>query len=70
MGAAHQLILSNGTDMDWQSWQAFWHMGGRGLYIWLSFGISAVALGVEIVGLRHRQRVVLQKIQQNRRAPQ
>ena len=30
--------------MQFDSWQAFWHMGGYALYVWLSFGVSLLAL--------------------------
>ncbi|MEP4890057.1 MAG: heme exporter protein CcmD [Aliiglaciecola sp.] len=26
------------------SWQAFWDMGGYGFYVWLAFGVSFVAV--------------------------
>lgn len=30
--------------MHFDSWQAFWAMGGYGLYVWLSFGLSYLLL--------------------------
>ena len=30
--------------MQFDNWQAFWHMGGYALYVWLSFGITLVAM--------------------------
>ncbi|GAB2703981.1 heme exporter protein CcmD [Aliiglaciecola aliphaticivorans] len=26
------------------SWQAFWDMGGYGFYVWLAFGVSFIAV--------------------------
>lgn len=31
--------------MQFDSWSAFWQMGGYAFYVWLSFGVSIVALG-------------------------
>lgn len=31
----------------WESWQAFLHMGGYGLYVWGSFGVLALSLAWE-----------------------
>ena len=28
--------------MNWSSWEAFWAMGGYGLYVWGSFGVTAL----------------------------
>ncbi|WP_374319419.1 heme exporter protein CcmD [Aquabacterium sp.] len=33
--------------MNWSNWQAFWAMGGYGLYVWGSLGVSLLALVVE-----------------------
>jgi heme exporter protein D len=30
--------------MNWTSWDAFFHMGGYGLYVWGSYGVTALAL--------------------------
>ena len=32
--------------MQWSSWSEFFNMGGFGLYVWGSYGISFVLLGV------------------------
>lgn len=32
--------------MQFDSWQSFWAMGGYGLYVWLSFGVT---FGVMII---------------------
>ena len=40
--------------MHFQSWSEFWAMGGYGLYVWLSFGISYLLL-VGLVWYSHYQ---------------
>ena len=30
--------------MQFDSWQAFFDMGGYGFYVWLSFGVSGLAM--------------------------
>ena len=36
------------------NWAEFFSMGGRGFYVWGSFGVFALAIGIEIVMLRMR----------------
>lgn len=40
--------------MNWGSAQAFFDMGGYGLYVWGSYGATVVALAWEIIALRRR----------------
>jgi heme exporter protein D len=42
--------------MNWASWQAFWHMGGYGLYVWGAYGVTAVAMLAEVLWVRARLR--------------
>lgn len=42
--------------MNWGSWDAFWAMGGYGLYVWGSYAMVAAVLAVEIWMLRSRRR--------------
>ena len=42
--------------MIWESWQAFWAMGGYGLYVWGSFGMTLLCIAAE-VGLLRRHRL-------------
>lgn len=42
--------------MEWESWQAFWDMGGYGAYVWGSFAVTALVIAGELLLLRHRQR--------------
>ena len=40
----------------------FFHMGGYGLYVWGSFGVSALLMVLEPLLLRSRRRATLQRI--------
>ena len=42
--------------MTWGSWDAFWSMGGYGLYVWGSYAMVAVVLAIEIWQLKSRRR--------------
>jgi heme exporter protein D len=42
--------------MNWGSVDAFLAMGGYGFYVWGSYGVMALALVVELAGLRARLR--------------
>ena len=38
--------------MIWHSWNDFWRMGGYGLFVWGSFGVTAAALVLEVLSAR------------------
>lgn len=40
--------------MQWESWSAFFDMGGYAFYVWGSFGITALCMLGEVVALRKR----------------
>jgi heme exporter protein D len=40
----------------WGSWEAFWSMGGYGLYVWGSYAMAVAVLAVEIWQLKSRRR--------------
>ena len=40
--------------MNWESWSAFWDMGGNAFYVWGSYGVTALLVIVELVQLRAR----------------
>jgi heme exporter protein D len=42
--------------MEWGSVESFLRMGGRGAYVWGSYGVTALLLALEVVLLvgRHR----------------
>jgi len=48
--------------MIWESWQAFWAMGGYGLYVWGSFGMTLLCVVGEIALLRRHRTQVLQRL--------
>lgn len=45
--------------MEWGSWDAFWAMGGYGLYVWGSYVVTVIAILIEIIFLKrgHSQTV-------------
>ncbi len=45
--------------MRWESWSDFWFMGGYGLYVWGSMGMTAVVLLIEMVQARQSHRRAL-----------
>ena len=38
--------------MRWETWSDFWFMGGYGLYVWGSMGVTALLLLLEMVQAR------------------
>jgi heme exporter protein D len=52
----------------WQSLADFLHMGGYGLYVWGSFGVSAAALALEQLLLRRRRAAIVRSLRQRARA--
>lgn len=45
--------------MSWGSFSEFLAMGGYGLYVWGSYGVTFGLLALEVVTLRSRERAVL-----------
>ena len=45
--------------MIWESWSAFWDMGGRGFFVWGSYGVLAVAVIAELVALKRARTAAL-----------
>ena len=48
--------------MIWDSWDAFWAMGGYGLYVWGSYAVVLMCIVVEIVLARVGQRESVQTV--------
>ena len=48
--------------MQWNNASEFFAMGGYGLYVWGSFGVTALALVVEVWLVRRRQAAAVQAI--------
>jgi heme exporter protein D len=48
--------------MQWHSLNEFLVMGGYGIYVWPSFGVTALCLVWEVLALRWRRAVALRLI--------
>jgi len=44
-----------GGKMNWNSASEFFAMGGYGLYVWGSYGVSVLAIAIELWSLRARR---------------
>ena len=47
--------------MIWQSWQAFFSMGGYAPYVWGSLVVVFGVLAAEVIGLQWRRRAILRR---------
>jgi heme exporter protein D len=47
--------------MQWDGWSDFLAMGGYGLYVWGSYGVTLVLMVLEIAAVRRRQRVAVEE---------
>ncbi|HQR75633.1 MAG TPA: heme exporter protein CcmD [Burkholderiaceae bacterium] len=55
--------------MNWGSWDAFWAMGGYGLYVWGSYAVAVAVAAIEIWQLRARRRAaVAEAVRESARA--
>lgn len=52
------------------SWSEFWHMGGYALYVWPSFGVTALLMIAEPLLLGGRCREARRRIARLRRLQQ
>lgn len=48
--------------MQWSSWSAFWDMGGAGAFVWGSYGVTALLIGVELVLVLRRRRDTVRRL--------
>ena len=48
--------------MFFQTWSDFFNMGGYGFYVWLSYGISLVAIVALLVQTIKQHKTVLQSV--------
>ena len=48
--------------MIWNSWSEFWAMGGYGLYVWGSFGVTALCVALEMVWVKNARAQALTHI--------
>lgn len=54
--------------MIWESWGDFFAMGGYGLYVWGSYGVTLAIMAIELAFLRRRKRVALENARRLRSA--
>lgn len=54
--------------MEWASWSAFWAMGGSAFFVWGSYFVTALLIGVELMMVRHRRRDTVRRLIRLRRA--
>jgi heme exporter protein D len=50
--------------MIWSSVHDFLRMGGYGLYVWGSFGVTALLMAVEVLWTRQQRRALRQEMRQ------
>ncbi len=50
--------------MKFDSWSAFWAMGGYGFYVWLSFGVTILALVGLVISTRATRKSLLRAVKQ------
>ena len=48
--------------MIWNSWNDFWAMGGYGLYVWGSFGVTALFMALEVVWVKNARAQALSQV--------
>ena len=48
--------------MIWNSWTEFWAMGGYGLYVWGSFGVTALCVALEMIWVKNARAQALIQI--------
>ncbi|GHU16355.1 heme exporter protein D [Betaproteobacteria bacterium] len=54
--------------MYWNSFSDFLHMGGYGLYVWGSFGMTALVMVAEPLLARRQHRLIAQRLSRQLRA--
>lgn len=54
--------------MQWNSVSEFVAMGGYGLYVWGSFGATALVIALEVFLLGQRRKALLQELREERHA--
>jgi heme exporter protein D len=48
--------------MIWNCWNDFWAMGGYGLYVWGSFGVTALFMALEVVWVKNARAQALSQV--------
>lgn len=54
--------------MQWESWSAFWSMGGAAFYVWGSYGLMLALIIVELVSVSRRRKHTVLRLLRWRRA--
>ena len=56
--------------MQFESWSAFWDMGGYGFFVWLAFGVTAAAMVAIVVDTLVAKRTLIKQVQQEQQRKQ
>ena len=48
--------------MQWNNWNEFLAMGGYAQYVWPAFGLTALAVVIEVIQVRAKRREVLRSL--------
>ena len=52
----------------WESWSAFWDMGGAAFFVWGSYGLTFALIALELVLVFQRRRDTVRRLLRWRRA--
>lgn len=53
--------------MQWESWSAFWNMGGAAVFVWGSYAVTALLIGAELILVLRRRRDTVRRLLRLRR---
>ena len=54
--------------MQWESWGAFWQMGGAAPFVWGSYGLTVLLIVGELIVVLRRHKQVVRRLLRLRRA--
>lgn len=54
--------------MQWESWSAFWNMGGAAYFVWGSYGVTFALMALELVLVLRRRKDTITRLLRWRRA--
>lgn len=54
--------------MDWDSFAHFIHMDGHGFYVWMAYGVTLLAVIIEIFSLKSRRAKAVNRLTREARA--
>lgn len=52
----------------WESWSAFWDMGGAGPFVWGSYGVTFAVIALELFLVTQRRKDTVKRLLRWRRA--